>query len=207
MVTYYCSVEDVSDFLRVPISSTTTPNKAQVEKIINRKEEELERRIGHAWRTVTITDEIHDLPLIYTFGWGTPIQLQHRKIKDLDANAGDKIEIWKGGSSAWENILGNSEWYDIEYTYGKLFLRGFIFSILRKHRVRITYRYGDTTVPGDIKDAIIKMTAIELINTSFRMDKLPMGGDGINVQTSMSKWQEDIDRTVNDRQEVFVIGV
>ena len=207
MATNYCSVEDVADFLRVPITATTTPNKTQVEKIINRKEEEIERRTGHAWRTLTITDEIHDLPLIYTFGWGTPIQLQHRKIKDFDAGEGDKIEIWKGGSNEWENILGNSGWYDVEYHYGKLFLRGFIFSILRKHRVRITYRYGDTVVPGDIKDAIIKMTAIELINTSFRMDKLPMGGDGINVQTSMSKWQEDIDRTVNDRQEVFVIGV
>jgi hypothetical protein len=35
----------------------------------------------------------------------------------------------------WENILGNGQWYDIEYEYGRLFLRGFIFSILRKNRV------------------------------------------------------------------------
>jgi len=51
MVTTYCSVGDVSDYLRVPINANTTPNKAQVEKIINRKERELERRIGHAWRS------------------------------------------------------------------------------------------------------------------------------------------------------------
>lgn len=71
MVVTYCTVQDVSDFLRVPITATTTPNKAQVEKLINRKEAEIERRIGHAWTERTITDEIHDLPLIYTFGWGT----------------------------------------------------------------------------------------------------------------------------------------
>ena len=42
MVTTYCSVEDVSDYLRVPITATSTPNKKQVEKIINRKEGEFE---------------------------------------------------------------------------------------------------------------------------------------------------------------------
>jgi hypothetical protein len=49
MATTYCSVEDVADFLRIPITATTTPNKTQVEKIINRKEEELDRRIGHTF--------------------------------------------------------------------------------------------------------------------------------------------------------------
>ena len=183
----------------------STPNKTQVEKIINRKEEEIERRTGHAWRTITKYNEVHDLPLIYEFGWGTPIRLQHRNIKDLDASQGDKIEIWKGETNAWDNILGETEWYNVNYYHGKIYLRGFIFSILRKHRVRVTYRYGESTVPGDIKDAVIKMVATELINTSFRMDKLPMGGDGINIQTSMSTWREDIDRTVHDRQETFVL--
>jgi hypothetical protein len=37
------------------------------------------------------------------------------------------------------------------------------------------------------------------------MDKLPMGGNGINMQTSIQKWQEDIDRTVADRRETFVV--
>ena len=205
MVVTYCTVTDVSDFLRVPITATTTPNIAQVEKLINRKEAEIERRIGHAWTERTITDEIHDLPLIYTFGWGTPVFLQHRRIKDLDGSAGDKIEIWQGSQDTYSNILGNDSWYNIEQTHGKLFLRGFIFSILRKHRVRVTYRYGDTVVPEDITDTIIKMVSIEIISTSFRMDKLPMGGSGINIQTSMTKWQEDIDRTVADRRETFIV--
>ena len=205
MVVTDCTVQDVSTFLRVPITATTTPNKTQVEKIINRKEAEIERRIGHAWREKQIVDEVHDLPLGYSFGWGTPIFLQHRRIKDLDASQGDKIEIWQGSQDTYSNILGNDSWYNIEQTHGKLFLRGFIFSILRKHRCRVTYRYGDTVVPDDIKDALIKMVSIEIISTSFRMDKLPMGGSGINIQTSMTKWQEDIDRTVADRRETFVV--
>ena len=210
MATTYWSVGDVSDFLRVPLTATTTPSSTQVEKIINRKEEELDRRIGHAWRSKTITREVHDLPLLYTYGWGTPIFLQHRNIYDFDLAEGDKIEIWQGASAVWENILGNSQWYDIEYEYGRLFLRGFIFSILRKNRVRVTYRYGgenyagDTTVPLDITDAVIKMTSIELLNTSFRMDELPTGGM-TNVSESKRKWEEDIEKCIDNRREVFVI--
>ena len=210
MVTTYCSVADVSDFLRAPITATTTPNKAQVEKIIKRKEDELDRRIGHAWRSTKITREVHDLPLLYKFGWGTPVFLKHRRIYDLDIDQGDKIEIWQGASAVWENILGNTTWYDMEYERGTLALRGFIFSILRKSRVRVTYRYGgedfsgDTVIPYDIEDAVVKMTAIEILNTSFRMDELPTGGMS-NTSESKRKWEEDIEKCIENRREIFVI--
>jgi|TARA_R110002051_G_scaffold324553_1_gene422355 hypothetical protein len=212
MVTTYCSVEDVSDYLRVPITATSTPNKKQVEKIINRKEGEFERRTGHAWRSKTITREVHSLPLLYTFGWGTPIFLRHRRIYDFDADLGDKIEIWQGASATWENIVGNGEWFDVEYERGSVHLRGFLFSILRKNRVRVTYRYGgeeyagDTTIPDDIKDAIIKMTSIELMNTSFRMDELPTGGM-TSPSESKKFWQEDIELCIANRREVVVVGL
>tara|TARA_R110000824_G_scaffold45299_1_gene131102 strand:+ start:1464 stop:2099 length:636 start_codon:yes stop_codon:yes gene_type:complete len=210
MATTYCSVADVSDFLRVPITSTSTPNKTQVEKLIKRKEDELDRRIGHAFRVRKITREVHDLPLLYKFGWGTPIFLKHRRVLDLSYASGDKIEIWQGASSTWEDILGNSTWYDMEYERGTLALRGFIFSILRKSRVRVTYRYGgedysgDLTVPLDIEDAVIKMVSIEILNTSFRMDELPTGGM-TNTSESKRKWEEDIEKCVDNRREIFVI--
>jgi hypothetical protein len=208
--TTYCSVGDISDFLRVPITSTTTPNKEMVRKIIARKEEELDRRIGHTWKTKKITREVHDLPLLYTFGWGTPLFLQHRNIYELNNALGDKIEIWKGESDSWENIVGQEQWYHAEYERGTVHLRGYLFTILRKNRVRITYRYGgenfagDTVIPLDITDAVIKMASIEIMNTSFRMDEIPSGG---SVSPSESKrfWQEDIDLCVSNRREVFVL--
>jgi len=211
MATTYCTAGDVADFLRIPITATTTPNTAQVEKIIKRKEDELDRRMGHAWRSKKITRELHDLPLLYTFGWGTPLFLQHRNLYDFDAAEGDKIEIWSGSSSNWEDILGSGQWYDANYERGIVHLRGFIFSILRKNRVRITYRYGgegyggDTTIPGDIEDCIVKMTAIELVNTSLRMDRLPMGGTGIDLQAVKTKWELDIEKCIDNRREVFII--
>jgi|TARA_R110000824_G_scaffold378264_2_gene569756 hypothetical protein len=211
MATTYCTVEDVSDFLRIPITATTTPNKTQVEKIIIRKEDELDRRMGHAWRSKKITRELHDLPLLYTFGWGTPLWLKHRNIYDFDIDEGDKIEIWQGSSSVWENILGNSQWYDANYERGVVHLRGFIFSILRKNRVRVTYRYGgegfagDSTIPGDIEDCIIKMTSLDILNTSLRMDRLPVGGTGLDLQQMKKDLRQDIEKCIENRREIFVI--
>ena len=206
MAVTYCTVEDVSDFMRVPISSTTTPTKAQVEKLINRKEEVLDRRIGHTFgRNKTITNEIHDLPLLYTFGWGTTIYLQHRNIRDLSNAAGDKIEVWKGESNEYDDILTDSQWYQFDPVYGRLYLRGFIFSIMRKNRIRVTYRFGDATVPEDVEDACIKLVAIDLLTTSLRMDRLPVGGSALTWGEIIEQWKDDIEQCVINRREAFPI--
>ena len=206
MAVTYCTVEDVADFLRVPITATSTPNKTQVEKIINRKEEELDRRIGHTFgRDKKITREIHDLPLLYTYGWGTPVFLQHRNCRDFSYAAGDRIEVWEGAGSNYTDILGDAQWYDFEPVYGRLFLRGYIFTIIRKNRIRVTYRYGDETVPLDVADACIKLTAIDILNSSFRMDVLPVGSNGANMESSKSEWRADVENCIANRQEVFFI--
>lgn len=205
MTTTYCTVADISDFLRIPITATTTPNKTQVEKIINRREEYLDRRIGHTFGREKSVTEVHDLALLYTYGWGTPVFLKHRNIKPLDSQEGDKVEIWAGSSSEYQDILGNNDLLEVEPIYGKIFLRGYLFTIMRKNRVRVTYRYGDATVPDDITDACIKLVAIDLLNTSLRMDVLPMGSGGVDVRGSMNTWKQDVEEIIGERAEVFVI--
>lgn len=208
--TTYCSVGDIQDFLRVPITATSTPNKEMVRKIIVRKEDEFDRRVAHTWKIKTITREIHKLPLLYTFGWGTPIFLQHRNILPLDSGQGDKIEVWQGSSSVYENIIGDTQWYEVELELGTVFLRGYLFTILRKNRVRMTYRYGgeqfggDTAIPLDITDCIIKMTCIDIMNTSFRMDELPSGGSTSPTE-SKRVWQEDIETCILNRREIITV--
>jgi len=206
----YCTVEDIADFLRIPIDANTVPNIIQVEKTIDRAEDRIDQRTGHAWREKTITEEVHDLPLLYTFGWGTPIFLQHRNIKTtikdrLDPDKGDKLEIWQGANGVFEDETLQDQNYELERVYGKLYIRGFIFSILRKNRIRVTYRYGDAIVPSDIQDACIKLSCVDIIRSSFRMDPLPMGAQGIDPQRSAKMWKEDADKIIRDREEVFII--
>jgi len=205
----YATVEDIADFLRMPIDNNSSPNEVQVEKLIGRNEDRIDRRTGHAWRPTQVVKEIHDLPLLYTFGWGTPVFLQHRNLKvnpcdQLCANQGDAIEIWQGTTGDYREIVADNSLYEVEPIYGRLFIRGFLFSILRKHRLRITYRYGDAVVPGDIKDACIKLTAVDIIRSSFRMDVLPIA-QGINPYEMSNEWKRDADKIIRDREEIFFI--
>lgn len=213
----YCSVQDVADFLRVDITSTTTPNIKQVKKLILRKEDEIDRRTGFAWRETVSEPEVHDLPIIYEFGWGTPLFLKHRKIRlspegTLDSSKGDKIEVFSGatdkpGGTEYTDITDSvAGQYELEPVYGRIYMRSFIFTVMRKNRIRITYRYGDTQVPGDIEDICMKMVAIELMTTSFRADNLPIGGSGgWSWSDSINQWKEDIDRVIQQRQEIFTV--
>jgi hypothetical protein len=211
MTTCYATTCDVGDFLRINITCATSPSIAQVEKLIKRAENKIDRRTGHAWRLKS-TMEIFSLPLLYTFGWGTFISLKHRNIRHqcspsctkLDFCQGDKIEIWNGSNATWSCYVQTPGAYDVEQIKGEVYLRGFIFSILRQNRVKITYRYGDLTVPEDIEDAVIKLTCIDLIRSSIKMDDLEFGG-AIKKEEAMREWKDEIDKIIRDREEMFVL--
>ena len=210
MATCYATTCDIADFLRISITACSSPSIAQVEKLIKRSEVRIERRTGHAWRLKT-TQEIFSLPLLYSFGWGTYITLKHRNIRKTGAGdtklcvaAGDKLEIWNGAGGTWACFAGCNGAYDIEFIKGDVYLRGFIFTILRNNRVRITYRFGDESVPLDIEDATVKLTVIDLIRSSIKMDDLEFGGS-IKKEEAMLKWQEDVDKIIRDREEVYIL--
>jgi len=213
MATTYTTAQKVGDLMRTVFDSSTTPSDTVVDDIINRMEERIDQRTGHTYgRTKIATRCWQDMSLTYTFGWGTFASLKHREIAvcatdglHLDFCAGDRIEIWNGGSNTFNDITTSTGQYEVLAERGEIYFRGYIFSILRKNRARITYRYGSTDVPGDIEDACIKMTAIDLIGGSFRMDVIPMGADGAQVDTTIRMWKEDIDRVIRNREEVYVI--
>ncbi len=215
MPAVYASIEDVADYLRIPICATTVPNTTQVVKLIERAQDKIDRRTGHAWRIRTITNETHDMPLVYNFGWGTLISLKHRMTQALCTTAGDKFEIWGGtrGSYTCVGACVGGRFEEIP-DRGELYVRGFLFSVMRKNRIRITYRYGgepgdcplSIPIPDDIEEATVKLAAIEILSTSFRMDQLPLGAESqLDIDKIVNRWQGDVDRIIRNREEIYVI--
>jgi len=206
MAVTYCTHTDVADLLRITIDGTTLPSQAQTEKIINRMEDYLDQRTGHAWgRNITVTNETHSLPLIYVFGWGAFISLAHYNVKQISAGAGDKVEIWSGATGEYSDITTEAgTTFEEIPERGEIYFRGFIFTILRSNRVRVTYRYGDATTPLDIKDACVKLVARDLLAGSFRMDIIPTGGT-VRIEDSINQWKQDIERVIRNREHVYVI--
>lgn len=213
MAVNYATACQVASFLKITVDCCTTPSTSDVEAEINRAEDRLDRRIGHAWRQKTITNEFHSLPLIYDFGWGTLVSLHHRAVQPISSCSGDKIEIWNGSKGSFTCIASScGQWNEVPER-GELYFRGYLFSIMRKNRVRVTYRYGgepgdcwaNISVPKDIEDATIKLTAINLLSSSFRYDILPRTDLGFDLSDAVQLWNHQIDKIVRDREEMFVV--
>lgn len=170
MATDYAMASDVQRTLGLEyaFSATTNPSKAEVEDFINEAEDEVDDFTRRAWRTKTVTEEIYDIPDVpYHYYTGIPIHLRREHVLDFDTNEGDKIELWTG--TQWEDWVatktsgrGNDYWLDNEKGVLYLHTRAIFY---RERALRITYRYGETTVPKTIRAATAKLAAsIILLN-------------------------------------------
>ena len=57
----------------------------------------------------------------------------------------------------------------------------------------------------DVEDSSINLSAIDLLTTSFRMDRLPVGGSALTWAEIITQWKEDIEQCVLNRREAFPI--
>ncbi len=208
MVVTYCTAQELADYLGlgIVVNTSSDPTQVFVETFINYAEDELDRRLKHTFKSsVVVTDEVHDIPNVYTFGWGAPIYLRHRNIKDIDQGQGDKIEVWDGRQ--YKDILPQATSgvdFNLNNQLGKISFRGFIYTILREDRLKITYRYGESSVPFDVKESCLKLAGIKLIQRSFTMDNIKFGAN-INPKEVVATWKTELDEFIQDRQEWSVV--
>lgn len=207
----YCSPnDDVARFIRPRRTSETpndvfpdefgpetTPTKDDVERHIQAASAEFERITQQAWRANQVRDETHDHKGLYYWLSGHPIDLQMREIRPLDPDKGDKLEVSTG--SDWQDWLtegsyeeGRDNDYWIDAPLGILWI--YERAILRPHpKFRITYRYGYDHIPHDIRDAVAKRAAADIVTGDFGGTITPGNQQGENA-TPMSMaelWRDD----------------
>jgi len=221
MATEYCTAQQVATFLKltdntgsiITPDSTTDPTLVALEDNIKRSEEEIDDRTKHAWRVKTITKEPHDIIQVYEYGRGLPIHLFHRNIRTISGAAGDKIEMWDGSKYA-DLTAQEGETFVQHEEMGIVYLKGFVFSIFRDNRMRITYRYGGEqgdqsltpTVPRDIEECCLKLTAVRLLESSFAMNNIQFGQDrGMRTAEVVDRWRKDIDDIIQRHAEIIHI--
>lgn len=197
----YCTVADVQRILGNPdaFSGSTNPTSTQVESFISSAEEKVEKATLHAWRTTTVTDEYYDIPIVSNskrYQVGVPIYLKNKSIKTIDGGEGDKIEVWNG--SAYEDWVstkteGRNEDYWLDYNRGVLYLKTHYLRGFGDRRLRLTYRYGEASVPEDITEATALKVAIMLVTNDDRTGYLDDTGqgNGMNHDTRVMKWKSE----------------
>lgn len=196
---------------RLVFSTDTDPTLAEVENIINRMEDHIDRETGHAWRAVQVLDEYYDIPYnCYNFYQRQfAIHLKHRKINTLVSGT-DKIEIWNGNE--WDDLVldsngyteGRGDDYWLDYNMGVLYLVGMRPWILEKG-IMMSYRYGDSSVPGDIEEACTKLVAIDIAENDDFVVQLPEGVDKYSIMSKVSSWKKDVERILYNRREIISV--
>ena len=214
----YCTVTDIADWLRITIDPNSDPNSTMVKNYIMDNEDQFDRLTGHTWMSDKQVTEEFSVNNLYDWGRGMPLFPRHRNIKTFDDDLGDKLEIWDGNSWAdntpdVSQTTGDSD--DLIYFQeikGIVYLRGYLFTILRTNRFRITYRYGGDndqriaeteTIPRDIQKACKLMTCIDLLSTDFQMSQIAYGGEGnIDKSKVMDRWEKEIHEIIWSRSEI-----
>lgn len=196
-------------------TADTKPSEEDVKELIRQKEDEIDFNTGSAWRTrfsqsesgqdTASTDfEFYDLKLEQRITAGIPVFLRHRFVKTLSAIAGDALSIWDG-STYTDYIANKTEgrandyWLDTEA--GILYIRD-VYRTIRDKPLRIKYRYGRTSVPGDITRLCTLMVCIDLAMSDDRSYLLPEGGNNIMLDAKVRNWQKIVDELTARRTEL-----
>lgn len=193
----YCTVADVYRYLREALPGSTADegdlSQPMVKDLILEKEAEVDRACGTSWRARRVALEYHDYDTWISSGSWLVIQTRHKPVMTLAVASGDGFELWNG--STWEDWLANktqgraSDWW-LEEPTGNLYMRRSILLGDRDARVKLSYRYGNSAVPADIKSATAMLVAAELASG----DLVSYGGSGtsaggLGIDPKVRRWE------------------
>lgn len=207
MVLVYCSVSDVTNFINIIVKQSTNINTDLVSLLIEAKQDDIDRSIGHAFRSKQSVNEVHDIEGDYRYGWGIDVKLLNRQVKTFDYSLGDRIQYYDGTS--YIDLLSSSSVLDtniqVNYEQGIVSIKGYSYSWIIHRKFRFTYRYGSSTVPSDIKLACIKMVCKELLNSKMFTETLPVGNDNDSFVGIVNKWDDDVNSVLAGYSEMKAI--
>jgi len=210
----YCTVTDVADWLRISVNANSDPSTTMIKNYIMDNEDRIDRLTGHTWMDDKQVREEFSVNKLYDWGRGMPLFPKKRNLKPFDHTKGDKFELWDGEN--WSDNTPTSNDNDsiiyFQEIKGVIYLRGYLFTILRANRFRVTYRYGgeqeeriaeDESVPRDIQKCCKLMTCLDILASDFTMSQIAYGGEGnINKEKVMDRWQKEIDNILWTRSEI-----
>lgn len=192
----YCTADDVAAVLQRPSFSAAAdegePTPSQVDAWILQEEDRIDRETRHAWRERKVTSEwlnLDGLPDGYGF---IPVKLRHRSIRaPLSSVSGDSLNIRVGSTTqdfVTTQTQGLNGAFFVQEDQGILHVKRRFFPV-EKDSAYITYRYGETAVPGAIKRACaIRVAAFlaigDAVGTSGRGGTL----DRLSLEAKREAW-------------------
>lgn len=207
----YCTSDQVAAFLQVPkFDGTTAPTETEVEEMIVQSEDEINQQTMNSWKSKSITNEYHTIGRPEIYYEGVKIFMANRNVTTLTTPT-DKLEVWTGVGSndGWEDYLvsrteGRNNDYWVDEQDGIIWIRTYPRYLKRKFNLRITYRFGEPNLPGDIQKACIRLTAIAILQSDDKSILMPEGSSNIPLVDKTNLWQKEADKIIQNNRELKI---
>lgn len=209
MATTYTTADDVAGLLQTTeFTLSTTPTLAQVEKIINRKEDRIDQKLMHAWREVS-SKEMFLSPTFIDFRNGLRYDLPNYTLKDFSDGSGDILEVWNGTEYIdylADKVEGRNNDFWVDYTLGVLFIRTNTRPSTKKG-IRVKFRYGEEDVTGEIEDLTTMLSCVDVLNQYEQNIRWSDdGGSNSNPNRDRIKvWKEEIKDLYNSLSNISTL--
>jgi hypothetical protein len=194
----YALVTDINTRLRLDaFSANTLPTLTTVEDIMSKVEDFIIKYTGHAWDTTTVTDEYYD------YDGSRLVFMNHRKITTFVSGT-DKLEVrdlvstgtWTdlaltaNGYTEASSLGDTSDDYYIDYAEGKIYFLN-TAPLGGSKRIRLTYRYGESSVDNDIEEACILLSMAKVAPLVFQPH--PTAGDEnfLALDSRIREWKKE----------------
>lgn len=195
----YCTAADVAQVLqRPPFSDNTDDGELSLSTVnaeILAQEELIDRWCRTAWRERRVTDEYpgDGLGNLQDHEGFVQVALTKMDVRALVGASGDKVEVWNG--SAFDDWVatrtqGRAGDFYLVPEHGILKLRTRVIFGDARDRVRVTYRYGQTAVPANVKRACALLAAANLTMGAFTSQSgQGSGTDSVPSASRATAWK------------------
>ncbi len=217
------------------VTHSSFPTLETMNDIIIQAEAYIDSMTKNSWRENRVVGQYYNAPYDSSVmsavaassrfgmmvGWNTmikgfPLSLYHEHIRPIDYRKGDKVECRMFGTN-WVTVPFNSSsdstapvsessqnvWCDEEK--GILFIKQIFVD--RTDSIRVTYRWGESTVPGDIKLAANIVAAKHILATDWFRAKFPLSpAFDPSKSDTIENWDDELAKCLRNHITYVVFG-
>jgi len=177
--TTYCTPEEVAEFMfgsSFTFANSTRLTDSTVANFINYNEGLIDGYTGLSWLVNTVTDEYYDADVdkLDYDGWLT-IFVDNTPLQTADATW--EINNWNSTTETYTDFIadkteGRDGDYYFDYDRNIINIKPLYYG---ENVFKLTYKYGESTVPEDIKLLCILRTAVNLIDSDDYIGNIKIG--------------------------------
>lgn len=175
----YCTPLQVAKFVfgdTFAFSNQSKLSDATISEYILMNESNIDAFLNTSYKSNTISDEYHDLNIRGKDNEGfIGVMLNNSPLITRDSDW--KIEVWDTDSYVdyiTTKTEGRNEDYYIDYKLGIIYIN---VSDYGNHRAKITYKWGNSSVPGVIKQLCILKTALNIVDADDYIGSVSESGE------------------------------